>query len=145
MIAWLREEMRLRKLDKGGRAARALYSEVIHKLHEGGAWHEMNSLLSLSEFEASEYEDEADEIRSNRLVRRARRLSLPIAPKHEDSDHWRESRYCGTWALTNIGIMELRRAIRQEKKERREAWMAWGGMLVSILSLVIAILALLKP
>ena len=143
MIAWLREEMRLRKLDKGGRAARALYSEEIHKLHDGGDWHGRDSLLSLAKFEASEFEDEAEEIRSNRLVRLARRLSLPIPPKHEDSDHWWESQYYGTWALTTYGTTELRRAIRQEKKERREVWMAWGGKLVSILSLVIAILALL--
>jgi len=144
MIAWLREEMRLWKLDKEGSAARALYSEEIHKLHEGGDWHRRDSLLSLAKFESSEYEDEAEEIRSNRLVRRAQRLSLPIPPKHEDSDHWWESQYYGTWALTTYGTTELRKAIRQEKKERREVWMAWGGMLVSILSLVVAIIALQK-
>jgi len=144
MIAWLREEMRLRKLDESGRAARALYSKEISKLEQGGDWRGMDSLLSLAKFEASEYEDEAEEIRSNRLIRRARRLSLPIPPKHEDSDHWWESQYYGTWALTTYGTTELRKAIRQEKKERREVWMAWGGMLVSILSLVVAIIALQK-
>ncbi|NKM96964.1 hypothetical protein [Rhizobium leguminosarum] len=143
MFAWLHEERKLRKWDRKAQEIRDAYAEDIRKARserDGDKW---NDLLSTCEFEASVYEDEAAEIRSNRVVSRARRLSLPIPYKQEDSDHWWQSRTLGIWALTDVGLAELRRAIRLEEKERRDVWLAWGGMLVSILSLVVAILALL--
>ncbi|TBX81890.1 hypothetical protein E0I74_04910 [Rhizobium laguerreae] len=145
MIAWLREELKIRKWDRKAESIRAGYSEGIHEANAAGDWNKRNELLSLSDFEASEYGDEAAEIRSNRLVRRARRLSLPIPTKNDSSEHWRQSRTLGTWSLTAVGFAELRRAVRLEEKERRDVWLTLGGMLVSILSLVVAIIALLKP
>ncbi|NKL61893.1 hypothetical protein U8Q06_01925 [Rhizobium beringeri] len=145
MIAWLREELKARRWDRKAQLIRAGHSQDIHKAHTAGDWDKWNELSSLSDFEASEYEDEAAEIRSSRLVRRALRLSLPIPTKHEGSEHWWQSRTLGTWALTDVGFAELRRAVRLEEKERRDVWLALGGMLVSILSLVVAIIALLKP
>ncbi|AHG48016.1 hypothetical protein RLEG12_33050 [Rhizobium leguminosarum bv. trifolii CB782] len=145
MIAWLREELKARSYDRKAQAIHASYSEDVQKAHKAGDWDKRNELSSRSEFEASEYGDEAAEIRSSRLVRRAIRLSLPIPTKHEGSEHWRQSRTLGTWALTAVGFAELRRAVRLEEKERRDVWLALGGMLVSILSLVVAIIALLMP
>ncbi len=144
MIAWIREELKLRKWDRKAQEIRASYAEEIRKLDAAKDWNGRNGIISLSAFEASEYEDEAATIRSNRIVRRALRLSLPVPPKVEDSGQWWQSQTYGTWALTNVGTYELRRAIRIEEKERREVWLAWGGMLVSVLSLVVAIIALLK-
>jgi hypothetical protein len=145
MIAWLREELKIRKWDRKAQSIRASFSEDIHRAHAAREWDKRNDLLSTADFEASQYEDEAAEIRSNRLVRRARRLSLPVPRKHEDSEHWWQSQTYGTWALTDVGFADLRRAVRLEERERRDVWLTCGGMLVSILSLVVAIIALLKP
>jgi hypothetical protein len=145
MIAWLREELKVRKWDRKAQLIRASFSEDIHTAHVARDWDKRNDLLYNADFEASQYEDEAAEIRSNRLVRRARRLSLPIPSRGGNSAHWRQSRTLGTWALTDVGFSELRRVVRLEEKERRDVWLTLGGMLVSILSLVVAIIALLKP
>ncbi|MBY5658297.1 hypothetical protein [Rhizobium leguminosarum] len=145
MIAWLREELKLRKWDRKAQSLRASYSADIHKAYVANDWDKRNELIYQSDFEVSEYEDEVAEIRSNRLLRRARRLSLPIPSKHDVGDLWWQSRTLGTWALTDVAFAELRRAVRLEEKERRDVWLALGGMLVSLLSLVVAIIALLKP
>ena len=85
--------------------------------------------------------------RSRALVRQAIRLHIPL-PQHSDNESW--DNFYGVTMLTTKGYAEVRKSIRQEKKERREMWTALvkdvfvplGGIVISIISLLIAYAAL---
>jgi hypothetical protein len=141
MLMRLRETCRIGTLTRSAREVHAAFDKEI--LKAAGGTDKRDRMIYDRQFEASVYEDEIDQIRSNRLVRVAQSLDLPIPLRTEPSDHWYRSSTLGSWSLTNLGITELRKAIRQEKRERREVWLSWTGMVVSVLSLVVAILALL--
>lgn len=141
MLTRLREGRRIRRLAKD---AEVVHESFVARLRDAKFDGEKRDrLIHDSLFEASLYEDQIAEIRSDRLVQTALKLSLPVPFRLETSDYWRLSSTIGSWALTNHGTNELRKAIRHERRERREVWQAWTGMVVSVLSLVVAILALL--
>jgi hypothetical protein len=91
-------------------------------------------------------------LRGRRLIIEAERLGLPI-PSHDDKANWMSgfTNRPATYTYLSIAAQaQLRRAIRQEKKERREIWTTVvkdiitpiGGIVISILSLMIAYAAL---
>jgi len=140
MLTRLRDNRRIRKLTQIIRkAAKQFTKDAQAEPDQDRRYDLYNSFRN----DASIYEDEIAELRSTRLVETAHSLDLPVPPATEDSGHWQQSSTLRSWSLTNLGITELRKAIRQETRERREVWLSWTGMAVSILSLVVAILALL--
>ncbi len=141
MLKWIREQ---RVISRNIKQAGSLRADFAARSRLAKNWDERNQLLAEMDFEVSQYEDETAFLRSQRIIEEAQRFLLPIPAPSEESPHWDKSRVLGTWSLTNHGLTELRRSIRLERRERREGWMAWGGLLVSILSLVTAILALMK-
>lgn len=92
--------------------------------------------------------DEITRTKSRQLIRTANRLGLPVP---EGDESWTSS-FHGKFGkhLTVAAQVELRQAIRQEQKELREKWMGMvkdvvvplGGIVISILSLLIAYSAL---
>lgn len=84
---------------------------------------------------------------SEALKNEAYDLRVPIPP-HDDKEAWND--FFGPQILTAKGYSELRSKIRQEKKERRETFVAIikdiispiGALIISILSLLIAYAAL---
>jgi hypothetical protein len=87
-------------------------------------------------WELSEYEDQIDTIKSQRLVRTARRLDLSIPSGDE---YWERSNWTDERFLTTAGRTKLRDDIRQEKKQKRDVIrdvLIGVSTLISILSLV---------
>jgi len=93
--------------------------------------------------------DEPDVIRTERLVRRARKLGLPIPPKpHIDGDAlaknkaWVLNQYSGNFTLSDEAGLELTRAVRREEKERLEHQMRWvTGVVLPIIGLIGTLMA----
>ena len=83
---------------------------------------------------------------SKRLTRQATRLNLPVPNERE----WTKGEKTKFLFMSPALQTELRKAIRQEQKERREMWTTLvkdivapiGGIVISILSLLIAYAAL---
>ena len=69
-----------------------------------------------------ELEDTAQQLQSNHLVRLARRYVLPVPPLDQKHEGWEKSESTDEWQLTLKAFIELRNAVRTERKARREAW-----------------------
>jgi hypothetical protein len=92
--------------------------------------HEYESLLSEYFMESNIIRDMPDSMRTERLVRRARKLgiSVPPQPSHENLDedeYWEANPVSGSFYLTEKAFSELTRAIRKEEIERLEYQMRW--------------------
>ena len=75
--------------------------------------------------------DEIGELKSNRIRQIAARLLVPL-PDTKDKELWEEQTYRGRKILTSKGIWELKKLIREEKRERRQ----WVGLLTALITAI---------
>jgi len=78
---------------------------------------------------------------SDRLVEKAERLQVPVP---EEEKYWIRLKYAEHLHLSEEGQHFLRARVREEKKARREAVSFWFNIITVVLSLLVAILALLR-
>lgn len=78
------------------------------------------------------------------LINEADRLFLPV-PDENDPEKWEEDPATGKRTfLSPKGIAELRTAIRQEKRERRENIQRWIAILIGLIGALTGLIAVLK-
>lgn len=77
--------------------------------------------------------DEIEAIKTRRLLRKANRLDVPYEYASETSANWEQSHQLHTWHLTTVGYSELRKAIRAERRDRRESAITWSGVIIGII------------
>jgi hypothetical protein len=70
----------------------------------------------------AEIEDAVQQLKNNRLIREARGYSLVLPPLDEKHEDWEESEFTQQWRLTPKTFIELRNAVRAERKARHEIW-----------------------
>ncbi|MER8441416.1 hypothetical protein NKH36_34100 [Mesorhizobium sp. M1312] len=91
--------------------------------------------------ETSLYVDKIEAIKTRRLLRKANSLDVPYEYPREDSPVWGRSDQLHTWHLTTIGYSQLRKAIRQERRDRREWVITWAGVIIGIIGSLTGMLA----
>jgi len=72
--------------------------------------------------------EKIDKLKTLRFCQIANRLIVPL-PESNDKELWKELHCIGGQALTDKGFWELKKLIRQEKKERREVFGFWFGII----------------
>lgn len=92
-------------------------------------------------WETELYYDQIEEIKTHRILRKALRLDVPFEGPSDQSPSWRQSHQLGTWHLTTLGYSELRKAIRQEKRDRREVAITWSGVIIGIIGSLTGLLS----
>jgi hypothetical protein len=84
--------------------------------------------------------EELESVRTERIIRRARALRVPLPslrPHAQAGDeNWDLGSVMGQWTLTDEGQARLRRAIREEEKARRETAAFWIGILTGLIAVV---------
>lgn len=89
---------------------------------------------------------------TQRLTAMADKLLLQLPPKPipeegdcttEDETWIRSNCYC-QWYLTDHGFMEVRKLIRQEKKERREVVAFWFALIFGLIGAITGLIAVIK-
>jgi uncharacterized membrane protein len=70
----------------------------------------------------AELDDAVQQLQSNHLIRLAHRYVLVVPPLNQKHESWKESEFTDEWQLTPKAFIELRNAVRTERKARREAW-----------------------
>jgi hypothetical protein len=70
----------------------------------------------------AEFDDAVQQLQSNHLIRLAHRYVLVVPLLDQKHEGWEESEFTDQWRLTPKAFIELRNAIRMERKARREAW-----------------------
>jgi hypothetical protein len=89
---------------------------------------------------------------SDQVLRKVRKLGIPLPSQEgENNANWWRPRYLSRWVLTQEGYNLLKPEIREQEKYQREVaafWLQvsafWFGVITTLLSLTIAIIALLK-
>ncbi|RWM18272.1 MAG: hypothetical protein E5X53_13600 [Mesorhizobium sp.] len=91
--------------------------------------------------ETSLYVDQIEATKTRRLLRKANSLDVPYDYPSEDSPVWERSDQLHTWHPTTIGYSQLRKAIRQERRDRREWAITWAGVIIGIIGALTGMLA----
>ena len=75
-------------------------------------------------------------LKTRRFRQIANRLMVPL-PESKDKELWEDLHYAGGRALTDKGFWELKKLIRQEKRERREGFVVWLATLSAAITGII--------
>ena len=91
--------------------------------------------------------EELDYATTERILRRARALRVPYPSARprghnpEDGDsNWAHGTIMGQWTLTEAGEAQLRRAIREEEKARRESAAVWFSGIATVIAVLTGLL-----
>jgi hypothetical protein len=128
------------KLDKA-------YGKEVEALRKASKHQEAEEKLAEWSADGRQVEDEIDEIVSQRLLKRARRLDVPIPSplfgNLEEDEFWDRSYSSGGYILTRKGRAVLRDAVRKEKRERFESKARWITLFTGIIGAAIGLVSVL--
>jgi hypothetical protein len=86
--------------------------------------------------------EKIDALKTRRFRQIANRLMVPL-PESKDKELWQNLHCIGGRALTDKGFWELKKLIRQEKRERREGFVVWLAALTGIIGTLTGLAAVL--
>lgn len=92
-------------------------------------------------WQTSPHVDQIEAIKTRRLLRKADSLDVPYTYPREDSPAWEQSHQLHTWHLTTVGYSEIRKAIRQERRDRRESAITWAGVIIGVIGSLTGLLS----
>lgn len=105
---------------------------------------EIESLKYDEMYEVEWIDDEIEALESRKIIESARQLVLPVPEFQKDGDLWERSKITGRYRLSKKAMMELRRLLRKEQKERREGVMLWLAAVTGIIGALSGLLAIWK-
>jgi hypothetical protein len=88
-------------------------------------------------------DDDISQLMSDYIEREAQKLFLSVPEFTRGSDKWEKSGFVEHWRLTQATMLELRSAIRAEKKERSELARSWLAGLTGLIGVIIGLLAVI--
>lgn len=135
MFTW-DERRRLRALQAELKRLREVYEPDIRKLEseEKGA----QGLIAEYLNERDLVEGPIKAIETSELKRRAERWAVPV-PRYSDETRWSRD-YAGNYFLSAEAYNDVKRVVREEFRKEVNFW---NGILIPILSLIIALAAIL--
>lgn len=95
-------------------------------------------------FELHEYAEKKQILHTNYLRSLAHKLDVPFPWWEERSELWTQTKPSSTHVLNTDGKHEVRKRIREEKRARREPFLAWAGWLVGILGALTGLASVLS-
>jgi hypothetical protein len=108
----------------------------------------MHAIKSAMRFELDLQQEEEDAYLTKSLLRKARRLRVPIPHSHSDdgtvSNQWYEGGQTGGLYLSVTGIRDLREEIRRELKARHEhhaQLVVWLSAITGIIGAITGLIA----
>lgn len=126
------------------------FQHAIRKAKAKEGHDDEESLHNDWRFESAMIEEEENHVVTRTLIRQARKLRLSLPP-HNNSDGtesglWEDGQYFGGRHLSALGVMQLRKDIRDEIKAGHEAkahWIAWLTALTGVLGAITGLVAVL--
>lgn len=144
MLDAIRHARRLRKLQRHREQITSDYktkTEIARK--EGKSSEELYKIGEGEHFDVIYIDDEIDLLQSMYVRRQAEKLLLSVPKFDKDGGDWEQSDRNGKWRLTRRASSELRVAIRQEQRERRQHWQAALALLIGLVGALIGLVSLL--
>lgn len=87
--------------------------------------------------------EEIDALKTRRFCQIANRLIVPL-PDYKNKELWCNRYYGRGRNLTDKGFWELKKLIRQEKRERREGFVVWLAALTGVIGAITGLAAVLS-
>jgi hypothetical protein len=137
MFENIREAVEISRLNKTIRRERKIVDEEMERIAKEAPW-------DLDRYESSSVQylgrlvHKIEQIQTDRLLRIAAKYGVP-RPTWGDADAYLPD----TGILTDQGSYRVRVQIREERKHRRDAILAYLNWLVALLSLLVALAAVL--
>jgi len=141
MIESIRYHWQLQKLEKECSKIEETYEKIKKKKKLSIT--ELENLNSEESSEVWPVFEKIDALKTSRFCQIANRLMVPL-PEHRDELLWKDLHYIGGRALTDKGFWELKKLIRQEKRERRDAFGMWLAALIGIIGAITGLVAVLR-
>ena len=128
MFEKIKYRWNLRKLEKECNRIRGIYAK--HK--KGLKGKDLEELHAQEGSEIMPFYEEIDHVKTCRFRQIANKLMVPL-PDYNDKELWQDRYYDRGNILTSKGFWELKKSIRQEKRERREGFIVWLAALTGII------------
>jgi hypothetical protein len=127
-----------------------IYARELELARKTKNWEKARAIENEHRFEIDLNTEEQDLYITKQIVRRAKKMRLPIPSRYNsdktESDHWYEGHHTRRWALTNRGVSAIREEIRREIKARHEVrvlWVTWLSALTGVIGAVTGLVAIL--
>ena len=143
MITAIKYQWQLRKLLREKDNAVKHYHKLVDEAKKRGAKEEEIEIITHEHWTLdNQYQEDIGSLVTQRLLRKARKLMLPI-PEHGDENLWERCQYSNRSNLTEKGIAELRATIRREEKENREIYFPWIAALTGLVGAITGLVAII--
>jgi hypothetical protein len=141
MISELKYRWRLSRLFADLEKMRRVYSKHLKEaMAPGMKKGDYLSVKAEAQHMESLIQEDIDIHFSSYLLRKARRLFVPIPP-HDREGMWRKLDLTERWVLTEKGAVEVRAAIRTEQKEGSERFILLCSVVTGIIGSLTGLLA----
>jgi hypothetical protein len=135
---WIKERLEIGRYQ---RAIRRIDIACDADLAKAKTGKERERVEDQRQWETRLHVDEIEAVKTRRLLRKANSLDVPYEYPSEDSPVWERSHQLHTWHLTTIGYSAVRKAIRQERRDRRESAITWSGVIIGIIGSLTGLLS----
>lgn len=131
---------------------KVVFDRKMEKARQTGNREIIQETYHTESFPLEELDEEISVLMTQRLLSIAQKLLLPLPPKPTpaegdviiENDIWRQSNFSGKWYLRTKGVVEVRKLIRQEKKERLELITPWVAIIFGIIGAITGLIAVIK-
>jgi hypothetical protein len=143
MISTIKYRWSLNSVYKKIAQERKHYDKLIAEAKKRGPKKDEIPMLEAEFFAVyDEYKEDIGTLVTQRLLRKARKLMLPI-PELGDENLWERCQFSNRSNLTEKGIAELRATIRREQKETREMYLPWVAAFTGLVGAITGLLAII--
>jgi hypothetical protein len=145
MVETVKFHWRLTKLKRAKREDEKSYNKLIAETRKNNKPRdEIDSLMHDAQLEERVADDQIREMVSRRLLDIADEYLLPRPEFKMKDGAWEESDVTSRWRLKPEAILELRAAIRKERKDRSEHMLMWAPALIGLLGAISGLVAVIK-
>lgn len=116
-------------------------SRLIKEAQKKGGYEAATQVYQSESVDLNIIDDEIANLITQYLIFKAKKMLLPTPPVTDKEGLWEWSNYINRWSLTTKGIAEIRRLIRQERKEKLELVSHWATILIGIIGAITGLIA----
>ncbi|MFQ6027302.1 MAG: hypothetical protein ACE5Q6_07400 [Dehalococcoidia bacterium] len=88
--------------------------------------------------------EEYQNARSQKIIQEARRLEIPVPEINDTDGTWERGQTFPGRFLTDLGVSNLRAAIRAEQRERYESWSRWIALTIGLIGAATGLVAVVS-
>ena len=134
----------LSKLNRNRDKENKVLSKLFEEAKRTGGLEKAREVYHSESFDLDSINEEIAILRTLYILHKAEKKFLPVPPINDKDELWKQGHYTGKWYLTNKGITKLQSLIRKDRKERRDEFFFWIGILFGLIGAIISLITVIK-